>query len=182
MVLIPNHPKTGGRGVSSVVEHLSPVWEIPGSIPGGGLACDLLQLTRFTDDFLAEKLHYDDSLVVNSHGLFYWVSEWVNWVFTTLSATEAISSRWDDVMMMMNNLATGTQCPALLEEWHGFFTCIMGRAHTTRHCRYLCLGSLINQSWGTGWEERIATHLFYWGKNTCQLTSPLFTSRFAWYR
>ena len=45
-------PRERGRRVSSMVERLSLVWEIPGSIPGGGLACDLLQLRKVNASYV----------------------------------------------------------------------------------------------------------------------------------
>ena len=41
-----------GRGVSSVVERLSLVFDSLGSIPGGGLACDLLHLRKVNASYV----------------------------------------------------------------------------------------------------------------------------------
>ena len=83
-----------------------------------------------------------------------WVSEWI-WFYDPFSNWGYIKSmRWCDDDEQPCHRDT-MPCSSRKSD-KGSFTCIMGWAHTTRHCRYLCLGSLINQSWGTGWEERIA--------------------------
>ena len=78
-----------------------------------------------------------------------WVSEWLGF-YDPFCNWGYIESMW---WWWWTTLPPGHNALLFSKSDKGSFTCIMGRDHTTRHCRYLCLGSLISQLWGTGWEE-----------------------------
>ena len=90
--------------------------------------------------------------------MVWWVNEWVGFLrlFQQLRLYRVDEMMW--WWWWWTTMLPGHHALLFSKSDKGSFMCIMGRAHTTCHCRYLCLGSLINQLWATGWEKRIATH------------------------